>query len=273
LKKFLFTAFCVLALCSLLLINVETVKAAEGSGYTRLDWPTQVPPTIDGQWTPANEWTDTDWTMIGEDAACGSTWDMLDNVHTRWFIEVFNDTTDDAGDYFEMCIDYDNAGGSAPGATHYRIYIENGIFTLFQGTGSGWTEITPSNNPADVTFATTLSTSPNGTLVHRIYEMNILKNAGTNLASITWGVRVAVYDASDGTLLVWPPDSERDIPNEWGTNSYEPEIPWVPEGFDIGIVVLLSSVAVLLGLYFLRKTPKSKVIAYTRQETNYRYRT
>lgn len=126
---------------------------------------------------------------------------------------------------------------------------------MYQGTGSGWTGFTPLAE--DITWADTLSASLNGSTPHWILEFEILKNAGSNLLDMIWGVRVAMYDASDGTLLVWPPDAERDVPDDWGTNGYEPSELWVPEGFSIGAVLLLSSVAVIVGFYCLRKRSRT----------------
>jgi hypothetical protein len=253
-----FAAFCLLSLCSLLLVNAATVKASTTSGFVRVDYPTQVTPTIDGAWDPADEWSDTNWTVIGEDVAFGSTWDFTENVYSRWFIDFFADETDDPGDYFEMCIDWNNAGGATLGdTTSYRIHIEDGVFTLYQGEDSDWTEITPSDDPADLEWATAINTSPNGTSAHRIWEMNILKNAGTGLADMYWGVRVAVYDETADALFVWPPDSASDVPDEWGMQDYTSD-PWIPESFSIVIVVLLSSVAVAVGFYCLRKQSRTE---------------
>jgi hypothetical protein len=257
-KKSVLAAFAILALCSLLMTNIVAVKADPDSGYTRTDWPTQRLPTIDGEWTTTDEWTDTEFTTIDSEAAFGSTWDSADaGVYTRWLIEVFNDTTDDPADYVEMCLDNANSGGADLGGagTYYRIYITgDGTLTLYQGSGSGWSEITPSADPADITFATTISASENVTTAHRIWEIDILKSAGTGLLSIEWGVRVALYDDDTGTTLVWPPDAERDVPDDWATNGYSTTA-WVPEGFSIAIVVLLSSAAVAACL-ILRKHPK-----------------
>lgn len=256
-KRALLVALCILTLCSLLFANAKTVKASTTSGYSRIDWPTQTIPNIDGTWSPNTEWEDTDWTTIGDAAAFGSTWDSLEDpgVRTRWLVEFFNDTTDDEGDYWQICMDNDNGGGTAPASTHYRIdIVGHTTLTMYQGTGTGWTGFTPL--PEDITWKNTLSASPNGSTPHWILEFEILKNAGSNLLGIIWGVRVAMYDASDGTLLVWPPDAARDVPDEWGTNGYEPETPW-PEGFSIGVVVLLSSVALVAGFFFLRK--KSRI--------------
>jgi hypothetical protein len=252
-KRNLLVALCILTLCSLLFVNAGTVKASSTSGYQRIDWPTQEIPTIDGMWSPNSEWTDTDWTTIGNDAAFGSTWDSATaGVYTRWLVEFFNDTTDDEGDYWQICLDNNDGGGTAPATTHYRIDIEGHTnLTMYQGTGSGWTGFTPLAE--DITWADKISASTNGSTPHWILEFEILKNAGSNLLDMIWGVRVAMYDASDGTLLVWPPDAERDVPNDWGTNGYEPTEPWVPEGFSIGAVLLLSSVALIVGSFFLRK--------------------
>jgi len=90
-KRVLLVALCILILCSPLLANVATVKDAEASGYTRIDWPTQVIPSIDGTWSPSTEWDDTDRTVIGDDAAFGSTWDSTaEGVFTRWLMPVFS---------------------------------------------------------------------------------------------------------------------------------------------------------------------------------------
>ena len=147
--------------------------------------------------------------------------------------------------------------GAAPGSTHYRIDIEGHTnLTMYQGTGSNWTVFTPL--PEDISWANTISSSPNGSDPHWILEIDILKNAGSNLLDITWGVRLAVYDYTTDTLLTWPPDADRDIPDEWATNGFSMD-PW-PEGFSIGVVVLLSSVALLVSFFFLRK--RSRIDKY-----------
>jgi hypothetical protein len=125
-KRVLFVAFCILALCSLILANAGTVKAATASGYERTDYSTMAQPIIDGTWTSANEWTDGEVTTVGDDLAFRSTWDMPSDVYTRFLVEFFSDNTSDAGDYWEMCLDFNNGGGTSLGGsgTYYRIYIE-----------------------------------------------------------------------------------------------------------------------------------------------------
>lgn len=69
-----------------------------------------------------------------------------------------------------------------------------------------------------------------------------------------FGLRVAAYDASTSTLVSWPPNSARDVPDEWGTQEYQYAA--IPEALTVGAVVLLSSVAVAVSFYCLRKRPK-----------------
>jgi hypothetical protein len=269
-KRVLFAAFCILALCSLLLVNVETVNAASASGYVRTDKPTNTtyPNTVDGLWNPDEEWYDAEFTggFPSSLFACGSTWDFVDDtwVYTRWIIDFFNDTTDDAGDYWEMCIDNNDAGGDSPAASHFRIRIEgHTTLTVYQGNGAGgWDVITP--DAGEITWSDSLTTTPwVNDSSHWILEIDILKNGATAFATATWGVRVAVYDESNATQgeVAWPPGSARDVPDEWGTQTYtQTEAYWevVPEAFTIAVVVLLSSVAVVVSFYLLRKRPKTE---------------
>ncbi len=264
-KRVLLAAFCILALCSLLLVNVATVNAADASGYVRIDTPTNTtyPNTVDGLWNPDEEWYDAQFTGDNSSVfACGSTWDYSTVVYTRWIIDFFNDTTDDAGDYWEMCLDWNNAGGASPAATHFRIHIEgHTTLTVYQGNGAGgWDVITPA--AGEITWSDSITTTPWATTPHWILEMDILKNGATGLADEYWGVRVAVYHESNATQgeVAWPPGSARDVPNEWGKQSYTSDAYWevVPEAFTIAVVVLLSSVAVVVSFYCLRKRPKTE---------------
>jgi len=256
-KRALFAAFCILALCSLLLVNTGTIKAAE-SGYTRTDYNPSVVPTIDGKWTSADEWTlNGEVTLIGADVNFSSVWIMVSSepivVTDTFLVEFFSDNTTDAGDYWQMCIDGDQSEGANPQTTDYRIdIVGHTTLKLYQGTGSGWTEVTP--DPADISWNNTISASPTNSTPHWILEITIVKaELG---AGPTWNFRLAVFDEnSTAGVLAWPPTS-RDVPDRWGVQNYVGEV--IPEGFSLGVVVLLSSVAVTVGFYFLRKRPKTE---------------
>jgi len=182
-KKIVATTFCILMLCSLLLITVGTAMAAE-PGYERISYSTQVEPTIDGMWTSEDEWTDGDVTWIGTDVAFRSTWD--DNgtyVMTRWIVEFFSDTTDDPNDSWLFCIDATQAGGSVPqlGRRMFEILGHTDLI-WYIGTEQGqWSDDSPML-PNEIEWANSLSASP------------------TN----------------------WPP-TDPDIPDTWGIENYSTE--------------------------------------------------
>ena len=76
------------------------------------------------------------------------------------------------------------------------------------------------------------------------------------------GLRVAVYDASNSAAGVqdWAPGSDVNVPDEWGLISgYSPDP--IPEGLTFGVMMLLSSVSLLVGYYYLRKRKETKVAA------------
>ena len=128
-KKVLFTAVCILALCSLLVINTGNVKAAE-PGYERIDYnPDDVPLVIDGKWTTNDEWTlKGENTTIGTNATFKSVWETIDPnppyvISDTFLVEFFTDNTNDTDDYWQMCIDGDQSGGTVPQTGDYRIDI------------------------------------------------------------------------------------------------------------------------------------------------------
>jgi hypothetical protein len=67
--------------------------------------------------------------------------------------------------------------------------------------------------------------------------------------------RLAVYDANTGKTLMWPPYSSANDPNTYGTGltSFGGAI---PEGLTIGVMMLVSSVAVVVSSRYFRKQPK-----------------
>jgi hypothetical protein len=270
-KRALFTAFCTLTLCSLLLvcalrINTVTVNAAEASGYIRTDWFLQTTKTIDGAWTTDTEWDDGEPTVISGNMTFRSVWENPSDVYTNFVVEFFRDNTTDAGDYWEMCFDFNNGGGANLGAgvsRYYRVSIEgHDNLTVYQGSASGWTEL--SSAESDIQWANAISASPNSSIPHWILEMRILKSEGTNMIDAIFGLRVAAYDAYTSTLVSWPPNANRDVPDQWGTQTYEQSA--IPETLTISAVVLLSSVAVVVSFYFLRKRPKTESYSSGKRE-------
>ena len=242
-------------MCSLLLTNTVTVKAFE-AGYERIDYNPDpaVTITIDGKWTTDDEWTlNGEPTMIGDDVVFRSVWVFasMSEVYDTWLVEFFSDDTDDDGDYWQMCIDGDQSGGTAPQVGDYRIDIVGHTdLIVYQGDGTNWTEITP---PTSIEWANSISASPTNSTSHWILELRLNKpDVG---AGPYWNFRLAVYDESTDTLLSWPPTS-RDEPDRWGFQNYVSGV--YPEALSVIAVVLLSSVAMIVGFYCLRKKPKTE---------------
>jgi hypothetical protein len=237
-------------LCSLLVINSRTTWAEE-PGYTRTDYTpdTNVTIVIDGTWTSTDEWTlNGEVTPIGDDASFRSVWTMAgtDIVYDTFLVEFFSDNTTDAGDYWQMCIDGDQSGGATPQSGDFRIDIEgHNNLTVYEGNGSGWAATA---TPGTLEWDDSLSASPTNSTPHWILEITFLKSDLG--ASAYWNFRLAMYDANTTTLAAWPP-TPRDEPNRWGVQDYVMAV--VPEGFSLGIVVLLSSAAVIVGFYCLQK--------------------
>jgi hypothetical protein len=255
-KKKFYTIMMV-AFMTLLLVSVGAINFASAQGATRTDWSTVVEPTIDGMWTSEDEWTDGgDITMIGENVVFTSTWSMLSmdpiTVTTNFVVEILDDDTEDAGDYWEMCIDGFVDGGTAPQSGDFKIKVVGDTdITVYEGGETGWGEVTPEEG--DLVYAESISDSPTDSTPHRIIEFTILKTAGTILMDAEWAFRLAVYDESNSEAGVraWPEGSDADVPDTWGFQGYTSE--QIPEGLSFGVMVLLSSAAVVVASVVLRK--------------------
>lgn len=243
-----------IVLCSLcLLINTVTIKASY-PGYSHMTYYLQNAVTLDGNWTSDTEWTDGLQTSFGTNAVFRSKWFLVSFdpiiVNQYILIEILNDNTNDTGDYWQLCFDGDESGGTAPQVGDRRIDIV-GHTTLiaYQGNGTGWTAWDPG---ATFQWKNSISTSPTSSAPHWICEI-IISKVDFGIGPDYW-LRVAVYDASNAAAGVqaWPPTS-RDVPNDWGDIPYSMEP--IPENLTFGGVVVLSSVAVLVGSYCMRKRP------------------
>jgi len=251
-----FCTIIMVAFMMLLLVSVGAIKCVRAQTAERTSWSTIVIPTIDGMWTSDDEWTDGEITPMGEGAACRSTWEFADGVTTRWIVEFFSDTTDDAEDYWEFCIDGDQSGGSAPQAGDYKFVITGHTdLVWYEGDGTGWTEV--ALDASEIEWANSLSASPTDSTPHWILEFTIPKNGGTVQMGILWNLRVAVYDASNSEagVLAWPEGSATDVPDGWGIENYTMDA--IPEGLSLVVLMMLSSVAVVVATVVLRKRSKN----------------
>jgi len=245
----------VAALSAIMLIAMGVVWAGNPD-YAILEYPSVNTATVDGKWTAEDEWTDTPVTEMSGNGTGKFGYNVQDftNLGLEWIIEFFTDNTDDPEDYWQICFDDSNSSGSAPDSGDFMIKIVgHTTLTVYQGTGSGWTEVTP--EAGELTWSNTIDSSPWNDTAHWILEIvDSSKTAGAVQIpnAPPTGMRIAAYDASTETLAAWPPDSDPDVPDSWGliaTFSMEP----IPEALGFTVLALLSSVAIITVFIVLRK--------------------
>jgi hypothetical protein len=216
---------------------------------------------IDGKWTTNTEWDDGMTSVLANnsgifiDKYTFVTTDTGFEVYNWVLVEFFTDKTNDTGDYVQICYDSTSSGGSAPQTGDFRIdYVgHNGTLKTYVGTGTGWA----AGSLSDVTVAELVSISKlNGTNPHWTAEFKIAKVA--NGLAQNNGIMVAVYDASNphAGVQAWPPGASANVPDSWGFDDAN-ALSAIPEGLGIGSMVILASVAVLVGFFCLRKWPKT----------------
>jgi hypothetical protein len=266
-KRAVLTILGVAILCLLSLAMIPGMVNAYKTGYVVQSYAAVTVPTMDGAVT-AGEWTDcfkdflySDWTKTTSAFGMKYTVDFSDvlAVYEYWVIEVLGDTTNNPGDYVQLCYDGNGDGGAAPQVDDILInYTGHSTTTVYKGTGSGWTVTTAYTQPADVQVNGSIAASPASATPHWIIELKFNKLAanGVQMLQDTW-VRVAAYDADAGGqgLLTWPPTASPDVPNNWGLDQAN-TTDIIPEGLTVGVMVLLSSVGVLVGARYFRKQQK-----------------
>jgi hypothetical protein len=254
-KRAILAIFIIVSVCSLCFAG--TVNALN-PGYTT--WNFQgTAPTIDGA-VGAGEWTDSyhdrlysGWTMTT--STISIKWNMESGIYETWLIEVLSDTTNDAGDYFQICHDGDTLGGTAPQTEDVLInYTAHSTSKAFRGTGTAWAPDAAIAFPDNVQIASSIAASPASATPHWIIEMKFAKDGSTIPGmGISTCIRIAVYDATTGQTLMWPPMSSADVPDGWGLNSADISGGSIPEGLTIGVMLTLSAVAVIASTRYFRK--------------------
>ena len=259
-KRIYSIAFCVLMVCSLML---AVAANAGNSAYSILEYVAVDTCVVDGKWTTAAEWTDGPVSTMTGNMSGGFVYNIQDftNLGLEWLVEALNDNTNNTGDYMEICFDDSNSGGNAPDSGDFMLRIE-GHTTLkaFIGNGTGWTPATPA--AGEITWANTLGTSMYGNQTHWIYEVVDSSKTAGNIQSPNAppsGLGVTAFDAATNKYCSWAPNMNAKVPNGWGlisTYSMDP----IPEGFSLGAIALLTSIAVFAGYAYLRRRQKPAIV-------------
>ena len=257
-KKNLAITLCVLVLFSLLLIiNAVPANATSSSSYIFSEYYQGLYVTIDGKWTDSDEWHDvTTQYMPSSDSHLGLFEYKMDTVDANygmtWLLE-FADNTNDPGDKWQICVDGYDDGGSAPNDGDVMLEITgHTTLTTYVGSGSGWTE----SAWVETYWADSLTTSPHDPANHYVLEAQFSKAQWDwGVSPPPHGVRVAMYDESTDTWLSWPPTSTYTDPSSWGGIPDYYAAP-APEILSLGVMLVLSTAAVIVGLSYFRKPPK-----------------
>jgi hypothetical protein len=248
----------IIAVCSVCFAGIVSAAKA-GYGFTIAQGADIS--TWDGQIDPATEWDDSykdslynGWTMTT--SFFRDKWGTTPAVCENWLIECLTDTAMDSGDWWELCIDNTQSGGSAPQTGDFKVNFSGaqGV-KVWEGTGSGWAASSAAvGSGGDVFAGTTISASPASATPHRIVEIYLSKLGALGMG-FNNNERLAIHDGVTGDTLMWPPFSSADVPDTYGagTTSFSGAI---PEGLTVGIMVALSSIAVIVSIRYFRKQPK-----------------
>ncbi len=254
--------------CSLFLASITGIVLAQKAGYTLEHYRMETIPTIDGTWTTSFEWADANEKQLdGEiEAIFRSKYDfelITSAIINHYFlIEVFGDTTDDSGDYLQICIAAANqvggvpTGGTTPQSDCTRFdYVghSNSGFAFYRGDGSAWVESSAYSWGPDVQIVDSFGTSPLSNTPHLIIEVKIAREA-FSINPEFW-IRVATYDQSNSAegVQAWP-EGSRDNPNDWGlvdtVNETIPEFPaWI-----ILPMFVMATLVIIIGRKRLTKS-------------------
>ena len=255
-KRVLTIAFLILMLCCLLLANIGfaaeegySIDEAYGAGGVELDgeWGTE-------EWDSSIVWIEN---IDPSDARFGYKMAGMDPYYMAYIIDCPSDNTDDAGDIWQICLDGDASDGDAPDSQDNKVeVVGHETVTVYVGDGSDWVEMQGADLQWNESLTTTLDVTPYDE-DHYVLELMVDKGSfpgGWGANPPPHGLRIAMYDESEDSWIAWPPASDQNVPDGWGRIQNYGET--VPESLSIGVVALLSSVAVAVIFYSRRNRKK-----------------
>jgi hypothetical protein len=262
-KKKILAILAVIIICSACFVAIVSAAKA-GYGFSMFNGADIT--AWGGTVSPATEWDDSfkdilynGWATTTSFFRCK--WGYTPAICENWLMEFLGDTTNDAGDWWEICVDATATGGAAPQAAEFKVNwsAAQGV-KVWVGTGTSWAASTAVVG-TDVVAGTSIAASPASATPHRIVEIYLDKgvSAANALAmGLNNNARLAIYDAATGLTVMWPPYSSADVPDTYGAGTTDIAGGTIPEGLTIGVMLALSSVAVVVSVRYFRKQPKIK---------------
>jgi hypothetical protein len=260
-KKAILATLCVTAMCVICLAG--TVSAFK-TGYSFAN-PSGAEITADGKWTTTSEWTDSyhDWLYNGWTKTTDTwseKWEMggTPNIAEQYLVEVLSDTTSDPNDYFTFCFSGTQDDAATPQAdSEVLVNVTHTGTTIYGGTGTGWAPDAAIVLGTNVIVGTSMATSPTSSTAHWIIELKFDKTGAIAGTLFNDNILLLVHVGSTGQTLMWPPMSDPNVPSTWGQCDYSDYQSYtVPEGLTIGVMLTLSTVAVIVSIRYFRKPPK-----------------
>jgi hypothetical protein len=259
-KKKILAILAVTIMCIACFVGIVSA-AKEGYGFSMFNGADIT--SYDGQVSPATEWDDSfkdilynGWATTTSFYRCK--WGYTPGICENWMMEFLGDTTNDAGDWWEICVDTTATGGAAPQDAEFKVNgsAAQGV-KIWQGTGSTWTAYTAATvgSEGDVFAATSIAASPASATPHRIVEIYLNKgvSGGVLAMGLNNNERLAIYDAATGITVMWPPYSDANVPDTYGAGTTDISGGTIPEGLTIGLMLALSSVAVIVSTRYFKK--------------------
>jgi hypothetical protein len=261
-RKAILATLGIIALCSLCLAG--TVSAYKTGYYVTQYQGTEITAdgiVSEGEWTDSyHDWLYDGWTMTT--STWSVKWEMggTPNIADQWLIEVLSDTTNDTDDIFTFCFDGQTDGGTAPQTDDLKIVLTghgdlfaHGTVDVYRGTGSEWAPEGAVVLGTNLIIGASISASPASATPHWIIEMKFDKTGNIEGTGIPSCIRLQTYDESTGQILMWPPMSSTDVPDSYGYLDADISGGTIPEGLTIGLMLALSSVAVIISIRYFRK--------------------
>jgi hypothetical protein len=238
-KKSVIPFFVFLSIYTLSLLAVTNFVSSYNNGYQVIDYPIENSLTLDGTWSSPNEWEDTYPTKL--EGSLNASFRVKysgspdSSAITQYFlIECFNDKTDNGGDYWQICYAASTSpngtpiGGTTPQTDCLRIDFKGHDGTsntkVYRGNGEEWILLSNEEWQGHIQIAQSIDSSPDNEKPHWIAEIEV-DHQHFNLWPETW-IRIAVHDDNNELgYQKWPPEANRDIPDQYGLLKLETTSP------------------------------------------------
>lgn len=200
--------------------------------------------TLDGKWTSNDEWGDSiEFTTPGG-------FFRLKHDQSDLYA-LFDYVSDNALENYDVAwiyVDTLKNGGSTPQTDDYGFSLQwssptHSSLVMQKGTGTDWANASPAMHSA--VSSTVATDDPYSSNPHVIYEfkvpLSILPQGATSI-----GVRLAMQNGATSTWMVYPKDSIRTTPNQWGAMELgSSPIPEFPATIPVLALALIASTYLL----------------------------